>query len=57
MLRCVPGVTAKNMSRLTLEVSDIVEVSNLDESELDTLVGKEAGRQIHRFFNRSVLEE
>jgi DNA excision repair protein ERCC-4 len=57
MLRCVPGVTAKNMSRLTLEVSDLVDVSNLAESELDSLVGKEAGRQIHRFFNRSVLEE
>lgn len=57
MLRCVPGVTAKNMSRLTLEVSDLVDVSNLEEPELDTLVGKEAGRQIYRFFNRSVLEE
>lgn len=57
MLRCVPGVTAKNMSRLTLEVGDLVEVSNLEEAELNTLVGKEAGRQIHRFFNRSVLEE
>ena len=57
MLRCVPGVTPKNMSRLTLEVGDLVDVSNLEEHELDTLVGKEAGRQIHRFFNRSVLED
>lgn len=57
MLRCVPGVTAKNMSRLTLEVNDLVDVSNLEESELDPLVGKEAGRQIYRFFNRSVLDE
>ena len=57
MLRCVPGVTPKNMSRLTLEVGDLVDVSNLEESELDVLVGKEAGRQIYRFFNRSVLDE
>lgn len=57
MLRSVPGVTAKNMSRLTLEVGDLVDVSNLEEGELDTLVGREAGRQIYRFFNRSVLDE
>lgn len=57
MLRCVPGVTAKNMSRVTLEVEDLVDVSNLTEVELDEMVGKEAGRQIWRFFNRSVLDE
>lgn len=57
MLRCVPGITAKNMARLTLELGDLVDVSNLTESELDGFVGREAGRQIHRFFNRSVLEE
>lgn len=57
MLRCVPGVTAKNMARLTLELGDLVDVSNLTEGELDGFVGREAGRQVHRFFNRSVLEE
>lgn len=57
MLRCVPGVTAKNMARLTLEVGDLVDVSNLDEGELDMLVGREAGRQVYRFFNRSVFDE
>lgn len=57
MLRCVPGVTAKNMQRLTLNIRDLVDVSNLEEDELDPLVGKEAGRQVYRFFNRSVLDE
>lgn len=57
MLRAVPGVTAKNMSRLTLEVGNLVDVSNLEEDELDGYVGKEAGRQIYRFFNRSVFED
>lgn len=57
MLRCVPGVTAKNMSRLTLEVADLAEVSNLDQSELDEMVGKDAGRQIWRFFNRFVVDD
>ena len=57
MLRCVPGITAKNMSRLTLEVGDMVDVSNLTEAELDVMVGKETGRQVYRFFNRSVFDE
>lgn len=57
MLRCVPGVTPKNMARLTLELGDLVDVSNLTEAELDGFIGREAGRQVHRFFNRSVLEE
>lgn len=57
MLRCVPGVTAKNMARLTLELGDLMDVSNLTEAELDGFIGREAGRQVHRFFNRSVLDE
>ncbi|KAL8914862.1 MAG: hypothetical protein Q9172_007010 [Xanthocarpia lactea] len=57
MLRAVPGVTGKNMMRLILEVGDLKEVSNLGEDELDEMVGKEAGRQVYRFFNRSVFDE
>ncbi|KAL8732357.1 MAG: hypothetical protein Q9166_002755 [cf. Caloplaca sp. 2 TL-2023] len=57
MLRAVPGVTAKNVMRLILEVGDLREVSNLNEDELDEMVGKEAGRQVYRFFNRSVFDE
>ena len=57
MLRAVPGITGKNMSRITLEVGNMTEVSNLEEDELDVMVGKEAGRQVYRFFNRSVFED
>lgn len=57
MLRAVPGLTGKNYQRLTLEVGTLMEVANMTEEELDPLVGKEAGRQIVRFFNRSVFEE
>lgn len=57
MLRAVPGMTEKNLSRITLEVGDLADVSNLTEEELDVMVGKEAGRQVYRFFNRSVLED
>ncbi|MCJ1401674.1 hypothetical protein MMC11_004891 [Xylographa trunciseda] len=57
MLRAVPGITAKNMNRITLEVDNILEVSNLDEDTLDDLIGKEAGRQVYRFFNKSVFDD
>lgn len=57
MLRAIPGVTAKNLSRLTLEVQNLLQLSNMSETEIEPLVGKEAGRQIHRFFNRSVFDE
>ncbi|KAL8777134.1 MAG: hypothetical protein Q9213_007994 [Squamulea squamosa] len=57
MLRAVPGVTAKNMMRLILKVGDLREVSNLGEDELDEMIGKEAGRQVYRFFNRSVFDD
>ena len=57
MLRAVPGITAKNINRVTLEVENILEVSNLDEEVLDVMIGKEAGRQVHRFLNRNVLDE
>ncbi|MCJ1393131.1 hypothetical protein MMC18_006003 [Xylographa bjoerkii] len=57
MLRAVPGITAKNMNRITLEVDNILEVSNLDQGTLDDLVGKEAGRQVYRFFNKSVFDD
>lgn len=57
MLRVVPGMSEKNLSRITLEVRNVAEVSNLGEEELDVLIGKEAGRQVHRFFNRSVFDD
>lgn len=57
MLRAVPGVSGKNYQRLTLEVGTLQEVANLTEEEMDPFVGKEAGRQIWRFFNRSVFDD
>ena len=57
MLRCVPGVTGKNMSRITLEVEDLVAVSNLSMERLQEMVGREAGGQIFRFFDRNVIDD
>ncbi|KAA8569079.1 hypothetical protein EYC84_000749 [Monilinia fructicola] len=56
MLRVVPGVTGKNLSNLVVEFESIKEVANASLEELAPIVGQEAGRQVHQFFNKSVLE-
>lgn len=57
MLRAVPGVNSKNITRLVLEMSSLQDVANATEEELSRLIGAEAGRQIYRFFDRSVFDE
>jgi len=57
MLRVVPGVTSKNLKNLVLEAGSLLEVSNMSENELEKMVGREAGRQMHRFFNKNVLDD
>lgn len=57
LLRTIPGVNNKNASRLFLEARDIREVANMELSQLDGLVGREVGRQVVRFFNRSVFDD
>lgn len=57
MLRAVPGVTSKALSRLTLEYEDIHEIANIEEEELSDLIGKENARQIRHFFDRSVWDD
>jgi DNA excision repair protein ERCC-4 len=56
MLRVVPGITGKNIKNLVVELRSLKEVANASVEELEPAVGKEAGRQIHRFFNKSVYE-
>ncbi|KAF2798883.1 DNA repair endonuclease XPF [Melanomma pulvis-pyrius CBS 109.77] len=57
MLRAIPGMNEKAVVTLTLEVENIIELANMEEHELRTLVGTEVGRSIYRFFNRSVYED
>jgi len=57
MLAVVPGVTPKNIKNIVLETENIREVANMTQGELEPLVGKAAGKSIHGFFNRNVMEE
>ncbi|EFZ01255.1 ERCC4 domain protein [Metarhizium robertsii] len=57
MLAKVPGVTPKNIKTLVLETENIKEVANMSVGDLEPMVGKVAGKAIHGFFNRNVMEE
>jgi DNA excision repair protein ERCC-4 len=57
MLREVPGVNDKNVARISLDVTSIQQLANMDEDAVSALVGREAGRQIHRFFNRNLAAD
>jgi DNA excision repair protein ERCC-4 len=57
MLRAIPGITEKNIVQLGLQINSIQEIANADEGELDSMIGRDAGRQIWRFFNRELIEE
>jgi DNA excision repair protein ERCC-4 len=53
MLRALPGITAKNYKHVMQDVDNFVELSNMNEAELSKLIGKEAAKKVHRFFNRT----
>lgn len=59
MLRAVPGITGneKMLQRITFNVGSVLQLANMSEGELNELCGREAGRQIHRFFNRDVVDD
>ncbi|KAM4064886.1 ERCC4 domain-containing protein [Hirsutella rhossiliensis] len=57
MLAVVPGVTPKNIKNLVLATENMREVVNMEVTELEPMVGKAAGKAIHGFFNRNVMEE
>lgn len=57
MLRAVPGVTAKNVGKLVFEVENMHQLANMGEEDIAAIVGKEAARQMYRFFTRSVFDE
>jgi DNA excision repair protein ERCC-4 len=57
MLRAIPGITEKNIARLSLQINSIQELANVEEGELDDMVGRDVGRQIWRFFNRELVDD
>jgi DNA excision repair protein ERCC-4 len=57
MLREIPGVDEKNITPLSLEIGSIHNLANLPEDDICALVGREAGRKIHRFFNQKVTDD
>ena len=56
MLGVVPGVTPQNLKNLTLRTENVREVANMTIEELNTLIGQEAARKVHAFFNRNLID-
>ncbi|EPE26670.1 Restriction endonuclease-like protein [Glarea lozoyensis ATCC 20868] len=56
MLRVVPGVTGTNVGRLVRGAGSLKEVANAEVEELEPMIGREAGRKVWAFFNKSVVE-
>ncbi|EPS36933.1 hypothetical protein H072_9480 [Dactylellina haptotyla CBS 200.50] len=54
MLKALPGINNKNNKNLLLEIDSMLEVSNADEKGLIMLIGDEAGRKVHGFFNTDI---
>lgn len=57
MLRAVPGVTPQALDRLILETDNIREIANMDEQQLDPLVGRETARRIVAFFRKNLFDD
>lgn len=57
MLAVVPGVTPQNIKNIIIKTENVKEVANMTPDELAPLVGKAAGRAIHAFFDRNVMDE
>jgi DNA excision repair protein ERCC-4 len=55
MLREIPGITDKNAYTIAAEVENMRMLANMEEEELAKLIGREAARQVHRFFNRNLM--
>jgi len=43
------------MHVISAEVESLVQLANMEEDEIAALVGREAARQVHRFFNRNLM--
>ncbi|KAI2639339.1 DNA repair endonuclease XPF [Xylaria nigripes] len=56
MLGAVPGVTPQNLKNLTLNTENVREVANMTIEEMDPLIGREAARKVHGFFDRNLID-
>jgi DNA excision repair protein ERCC-4 len=57
MLRCVPGVDGKVLTKLVLELENVRAVANAEEDVVAEMVGRETARRIRAFFDRCVWGE
>ncbi|KAI9809328.1 MAG: hypothetical protein M1825_002620 [Sarcosagium campestre] len=56
MLRMIPGVTEPVAKALVLEVESLLHLANMELSDVEALIGREAARQMDRFLGKNFLE-
>ncbi|KAK6351668.1 hypothetical protein TWF718_004821 [Orbilia javanica] len=56
VLKAIPGITEQNHKQVVLEVDNIVELGNMGESKLITILGPEAARRVYGFFDKSMYK-
>ncbi|GAO47774.1 hypothetical protein G7K_1972-t1 [Saitoella complicata NRRL Y-17804] len=52
LLRGVPGITERNYKNVIFSSENVKEFVNSTQREIIDMIGPEAGRQVHAFFNR-----
>lgn len=54
MLRCIPGVSSKNVRYLMSSVKNLEELCDLDLKDLQDLIGNEPGKQVFEFLSKRI---
>ena len=55
ILRSLPGITSKNYKTVMNRVKTIRELASMSLAQIESLIGKENGRELHEFFDKNVL--
>lgn len=56
ILKAIPGITEQNYKQVVLEVDTIMELGNMSERNLVAILGPEAARRVHGFFDTSMYK-
>ncbi|KAF3078991.1 hypothetical protein TWF569_002120 [Orbilia oligospora] len=54
ILKAIPGITEQNYKQIVLEVDNIMELGNVSENNLTAIIGPEAARRVHGFFDTNM---
>ncbi|KAK6361095.1 hypothetical protein TWF730_004844 [Orbilia blumenaviensis] len=56
ILKAIPGINEHNHKQVVLKVDTIMELVNMTEDNLANIVGREAARRVHAFFQKNAYK-